>query len=90
MVRWLWGPYVTARGAYIHIGIMLAVAAMKLSLDWNVVEDFGWRLFWAIAAAGWAVGLVTWARDEDTPVGRVARNGGVALATFMVLGLGLL
>lgn len=84
----------TQRGAYGYVAFMFAAAVLKLSFDLNrevVVEDYLWRLFWVVAATGWALRLLHKSSRQESQEATLAyRDSGVVLATLTIVGVAVL
>ena len=81
----------TRMGAYFYVVFMFVAAVFKTTADLGELagQDYLWRLFWIVAATGWALRMLYLAdrEPEDSRSMWMARRGGVLIATLMIVGV---
>ena len=85
------GSIETRIGAYFYVVFMFAAAVFKTTAGLGELagQDYLWRLFWIVAATGWALRMLYLA-DREPEGSRsmwLARRGAVLIATLMIVGV---
>ena len=84
----------TRMGAYFYVVFMFAAAVFKTTAGLGELagQDYLWRLFWIVAATGWALRMLYLAdrEPENSRSMWLARRGGVLIATLTFVGVAVI